>query len=132
MSTLPDRVSCGECGQLFAAVILDEGGRRVPCPCCQSTKVVIDVSIIERVTFREKLGMKIKKHGVKKPVFESVSGDDFHRNTQRWSTLSRTIDRQNNLYWEKIVDLETGETIHYCSEPLSKHVGRGSAKLKVR
>ena len=132
MSTLPDRVSCGECGQPFAAIILGEGGRRVPCPNCQSTKVVFDVSIIDGVSVKEKLGMKLKKPGIKKPVFESVSGDDFHRNTQRWSTLSRTIDRQNDLYTEKIVDSETGQIIRYCSEPLSKHVGHGNAKLKAK
>jgi hypothetical protein len=132
LSAFPDRVSCGECGQLFTGVILDEEGRRAPCPNCRSTKLVIDASIIEKVRLGVKLGIKLKKYGIKKPVFESISGDDFHRNSQRWSTLSRTIDRQNDLYLEKIVDSETGEIIHYCSEPLSKHFGHGSAKLKVR
>jgi len=40
----------------------------------------------------------------------------------------RVIDRDNDVYKEKVVDPKTGETIHHCEEKLSEHYGHGSDK----
>jgi hypothetical protein len=40
------------------------------------------------------------------------------------------IDRDNDRYFERVTDYETGEVIHMNEEPLSKHVLRGTAKPK--
>ncbi|QIB67806.1 hypothetical protein Ami103574_00055 [Aminipila butyrica] len=42
----------------------------------------------------------------------------------------RLVDRRNDKYYEKIIDLETNEVTHFCEEPLSEHYGHGSAKVK--
>ena len=40
----------------------------------------------------------------------------------------RTIDRDNDLYEEKVTELETDEIIHHCKEPLSTHKNHGTVK----
>jgi len=84
----------------------------------------------EKLTIREKIGMKHKRPGHKKPIYESVSGDDLHRATGQWNKLTREIDRENNRYKEVIINPESGEVIRHCEEPLTKHFDRGSAKPK--
>lgn len=44
--------------------------------------------------------------------------------------VHRTIDRDNDWYSEKVVDIQTEEVFHECEEPLSEHFGHGTAKLK--
>jgi hypothetical protein len=39
-----------------------------------------------------------------------------------------SIDRRDHQYVERVFDLETGEELHFASEPLRDHVGHGSAK----
>lgn len=82
------------------------------------------------MTLRERIGLKHKRPGHKKPIYESVSGDDLHRATGQWNHLTREIDRENDRYKERIVDSQTGEIIRQVEEPLTKHVGRGYAKKK--
>ncbi|HEX5132088.1 MAG TPA: hypothetical protein VFX92_06340 [Candidatus Krumholzibacteria bacterium] len=48
------------------------------------------------------------------------------RGTRVWREWS--ADRDRNLYKEKVTDLETGEIIHECDEPLSEHRGHGRDK----
>jgi len=43
---------------------------------------------------------------------------------------ARVIDRDNDSYFEKITDYETGEIIHHCEELLSQHQNHGSAKKR--
>ena len=38
------------------------------------------------------------------------------------------IDRRQDLYHERVVDIATGQTIHEVTEPLSEHRGHGTAK----
>lgn len=82
----------------------------------------------ESVTLRWKYGLKQKRPGNKKPIYESVSGDDLHRATGQWNKLIREIDRENDHYRERIVNPQTGEVILDCDEPLTAHTGHGSAK----
>ena len=42
------------------------------------------------------------------------------------------IDRENDLYKEVVTDPDTGKIIHQCEEPLSEHVGHGSAKHRPK
>jgi hypothetical protein len=130
MSVLRDRIMCGSCSCLLQEEFGIRPEERTPCSTCNSLKRIFCLSVFESVKVGTKLGMKHKMLGYKKPIFESIFGDDLHRNSQRWSLLSRIIDRKNDLYHEKIVDRETGEIIHECLEPLSRHVAHGSAKPK--
>lgn len=79
---------------------------------------------------KEQIGMKQKERGNKKPVLETLSGDDPIRTTGEWAKKERVIDRKNDKYFEHVEHAETGEVIHRCEEPLSKHFGHGSAKTK--
>lgn len=101
---------------------------RKSCSSCGSTARNFDTHIHESITAREKIGMKQRRLGHKKPIFESVSGDDLHRASGQWNKLTREIDRENNRYKEIIVNPESGKTIRHCDEPLTDHINRGSAK----
>ena len=110
---------CGSCG---------ESVEETPCPHCGSSLRAIHVSVQETIGIREKLGIKGREDGKKRPVLEQVHGDDLHRKTGMWKKLSRIIDRKNDLYHETVTNPETGKIEHECKEPLSKHRGHGAAK----
>lgn len=125
------KVKCGCCGMMLdelSDIAIEE---RKPCPNCGSLSRFFNVEISEHMTIREKIGMKLKSPGDRKPKFESVSGEDLHQKTGKWNKIERRIDRDNNKYMEKIVDPTTGEIIHLCDEPLTEHQNRGSAKNKT-
>jgi hypothetical protein len=130
MSTNSDTVKCGKCGQELSEPTIVSLENRVPCPYCGSLSRAYFASVHETMTAREKIGMKGKRGGKGKPFIETTSGDDLHKTTGKWNRLERVIDRENNLYSEKIIDPETGRIIHQCEEPLSEHKGHGSAKKK--
>ena len=102
----------------------------MPCPHCGSRRRIIGAEVTESLTVREKWGMKHKRPGHKKPISESVTGDDLHRQSGQWNKLDRTIDRLNDRYTELITDPVTGTVIRSCDEPLSDHQGHGTAKRK--
>ncbi len=89
-----------------------------------------EVEIAETVTFRDALGMKARHGTGGRPFYETKSGADFHRATGQWMQRDLVVDRENDRYVERVVDPETGEIIHVCEEPLSKHRGHGTAKTK--
>jgi len=74
--------------------------------------------------------MKGKHGGKGKPFFDQRNGASFYYKTKEWYHLERLIDRDNDLYIEKITNMETGDVIREVTEPLSEHVGHGSAKSK--
>ena len=61
---------------------------------------------------------------------EFFVGDDLRKSDRTWMHKSRTIDKDKDQYSEIVTEPETGEVIHRCEEPLSKHRGHGSAKTK--
>jgi hypothetical protein len=87
-----------------------------------------NVEVQEKCTLREKLGLKHRRPGFNKPIYEEVGGDDMHRKTGLWSHLVRVIDRVNNRYKEEIRNAETEEVLRSVDEPLSDHKNRGSAR----
>jgi hypothetical protein len=130
MTTDEDFVSCSQCGTRIDEPHNTPPDQRLPCPSCGSKARTFNVHLSETVTLREKLGVKQKRPGFKKPIYESVGGDDLHRNTGEWSHLSREIDRLNDRYREKIVSSKTGAVLREVDEPLSQHVNRGSARRR--
>ncbi len=124
-------VQCIQCG-----LVLDESGNealeeRKPCPQCGSLGRHFGILVTDSVTIREDIALKSKREGDKKPYLESKSGDSFSVKHNKWYKRVRSIDRDNDHYEEQIVDPDTGMIIHGQSEPLSMHVGHGSAKFKV-
>jgi len=122
-------VQCGNCESP-----LDEDRNephRQPCPGCGSTRRIFNLAVAETIHFRQMLGMKISN-----PSFagkghiraEQLAGDELHRKTRKWFKKERVIDRENDRYFEKITDPETGQVIHHCDEPLTQHSGHGTAR----
>lgn len=121
-------VRCGGCG--IAVQDEDEDpGNRLPCHACESISRQFDMSVCEGVVARDGLGVKAKHAGAK-PYFESKSVPDHSRRLDKLVHREMIIDRENNRYFERVTDYESGEVIHECDEPLSDHFGHGSAKPK--
>ena len=69
------------------------------------------------------------KRGRGKYEYEILKGDEFN-SEGRIMQKERIVDHQNDRYMETVIDAETGEIVRKIDEPLSKHVGRGSARSK--
>ncbi len=104
--------------------------QRLPCPKCSSISRAFEVSMHAHISIKTKAGIKGKHAGQKEPFIIEVTGDDLYRKLGKWMELSRIIDKDNDSYIEVITDPDTGQIIHQCIEPLSKHTGHGSAKHK--
>ena len=125
-------VLCGKCKSPLEEDPHIPPDQRIPCPSCGSTARIFQVSIHDSIVMKSKLGMKAKHPAGGKPFIEQVTGDDLHRKTNKWMNLSRVYDREKDLYKEIITDPITGEVVHECIEPLSKHTGHGDAKYKKK
>jgi len=64
----------------------------------------------------------------KKLRFDTYSGVEHSHKYGKLVRVHRTIDKDKDWYSEQVVDLQTGEILHECNEPLSQHVGHGTAK----
>ena len=100
------------------------------CPRCGSTNIHLEIMLSAKVRVHERLVVKARHSGQKKPFKEVVSGADLDRKSGKWMEKRRVIDRDNDSYEETVVNPVTGKTIHKCRENLSKHRGHGSAKKK--
>jgi hypothetical protein len=90
------------------------------------------VSITENLSFHESIAHTATHAGEQKPYSEGISGDDLHRKSGKWMKKERLIDREKDHYKEVVTDPQTGQVIHHCDEPLSKHTGHGSAKKRLK
>lgn len=54
--------------------------------------------------------MRLKKrHGPgRQPNSETLEGDDFHENTQSWNWRFQSINRSGNMYFEIVIDPDSG------------------------
>lgn len=125
-------IRCAKC-----KLVLDEDpsvqpDKRTPCPSCGSTSRSFEVTATAGIGLSASLGMNAKHAGEKKPFIEQISGKYLHRKTNKNVDKTRVIDRENDRYLETITDPQTGVIIHHCDEPLSKHIGHGSAKNKEK
>jgi hypothetical protein len=126
-------VTCAVCSSPLKEKLGLRIKQRHPCPTCGSKKRNISIEMQDSITLRETLYPKGRHSGKKKPFFESISGDDFHRKTGEWMKKLRVIDRDKNEYKEIVTDPKTNSIVHKCEEPLSKHTGHGSEqKLKKK
>jgi len=120
-------IVCSECGYEFNHESFGEVSTNPDCPSCGSTKYTIRVTIADPVSLFETIKLKVRIPG-RKPHYESVKGDNLHRDSGIWMKLTRVIDRAKNWYEETVINPDTGEVMHQTSEPLSQHKGHGSDK----
>jgi hypothetical protein len=127
------KITCTDCGATINEAA-NLPGRKQPCPQCGSTSRLFAIEAHDTVALNAHMQgrSKHRQPGRKKLTREERFGHDFFRKNQRWSILRRTVDYENDWYFEMIRDLETGALIRFCSEPLSQHRGHGSAKRRNR
>ncbi len=101
-----------------------------PCPDCGSQARVYALTVVDYINFHDKVRLRAKEEGAKKPHLEVTKGDSFHCETQKWNQMERVIDWLHDRYFERFTDPETGTVLHLCDEPLSEHWGHGSAKMR--
>ncbi|GJG89859.1 hypothetical protein tb265_50400 [Gemmatimonadetes bacterium T265] len=126
-------VSCACCRTQIAARTgpIDDYGS--PCSVCGSADRVVQITCEEVLTLRvrESVRTTLKEHGVRRPVLDEKSGDDWSHSRVKWVQLERRIDRANDRYIERVTDPDTGEVIHSRDEPLSLHLGHGDARRRT-
>lgn len=122
------QVSCGKCGTTIDEPSFLQPDERPPCPSCGEKSRTFHVKIEENIRPYGRLGVKARHGPAGRPFYEAVSGHDRHRRSGRMMKLERIIDREKDQYKEVVIDPETGQIIHQCEEPLSKHRGHGTAK----
>jgi hypothetical protein len=61
--------------------------------------------------------------------YERRLREDYDRTGRRVS-YDRVIDKDGDLYHERVVDAHTGEVLRDVTESLSEHRGRGSARSR--
>ena len=127
-------VTCGKCG---ATIDEDSGIRpeeRVPCPNCDS--VDRKYLLHAEVKLESKATAKMKGYrgdASKRNWFvQIIEGVSLYLKTGKWNIFKRTMDREKDLYDEEFTDPDTGEVIHKCTEPLSKHTGHGDARKQKK
>lgn len=115
--------ACADCGQQLN---LSNGAA---CAVCGSFRRRYTIEFFAtKMPFAASLGGKGRSPGAKKAFIEFFTGSDWWKAAKKWATKSRTIDRRNDKYYEEVIDPDSGQVIHKCEEPLSKHVFHGSAK----
>jgi hypothetical protein len=124
-----DTIKCSDCGAKVDGRG-DTAEHRISCEKCGSTKRAYHVSISETMIARDGIGMKAKRAGEKKPYIEELAVPDYSRSLAKVVHRERVIDRDNDRYFEKVTDYESGDVIHHCEEPLSQHRGYGNARSK--
>lgn len=101
------------------------------CPKCGSDKLTRMLILCDKIEIHENVkGKSNKMPGKKKPYSEMQAGEEWSASRQKFVDKTRQIDRENNHYYEKVTDRQTGEVLHECSEPLDQHFGHGSDKKK--
>ena len=114
--------NCKKCGMTF------EGNTS----CHNSGSTEVNYNVVAKDHYEVHDGVKIKnnkKVGKRnRPALEEYCGDEQMRSTGEWVHKERKIDRENDLYHEKVVDPQTGNVMHECKEKLSEHLGHGSDK----
>ena len=70
--------------------------------------------------------------GKAKVQLDRIIGEELNRGSGKWVHKEWWIDRAQSppWYYEKITDIDSEEVLRFCSEPLSEHLQRGSAKRK--
>jgi len=104
------------------------------CPQCkdENAEKCVLIGFEDEIKVAENIRGKVREPGDSRrhPSKEMFYGDDYSHEDHKFIHKERIIDRKNNEYVEKIEDKQSGNIIRNCHEPLSEHLGHGSAKNK--
>lgn len=123
---------CKGCGiQLDAAHVASTA--RLPCPACGDSRQTHDFRLqVAGQGAQVGMSFKARHPGSKKPHGELRFGPDPSVRLGVDVQKFRLIDREGDRYIEHVEEYGTGKVLHHDSEPLSEHVGHGSAKPRGR
>ena len=102
------------------------------CPKCNKSGFIHSVSCLDGINLSDeitKVAIKGPKIGRRRAHEYVTKVEDSHKHNCR-VIVNREINRVEDTYLEEVKKKDTGEIVHRCEEPLSKHQGRGSAKKK--
>src|SRR3954447_26432427 len=127
-------VECGDCGEPLDAGNLTPGTTPTPCPKCRSMKQKVKLSFSDEITAKARDSLKGKVKDSSFPSKKKVRREFFYGSDERKSKgdyiyKEREIDKDANRYRELIRE-ESGEVIRDIEQPLTDHIGHGSAKFK--
>lgn len=115
----------------------DEERQRIqPCPNCGQIGLHVEAMVSETgIKLYDSVGIKAKRPGLKKPLYEAKLGASQSTATGEWNQVTQIVDRTNTTHdvpwYTKRVETKDGEVLRDVSHPLSEHTGRGSAKKKA-
>lgn len=102
-----------------------------PCTECGSRRRLVRLTHAEEMQVRECTEIRVKdsRYSSKKnPRVMLKQGASYWRDERKWMHREMHVDRALGRYREVVSDPETGEIVHECEEPLSKHRGHGDDK----
>ena len=103
------------------------------CPVCQKPVFRIrEITVSDLSVGGEFIDLKCKndKYPSRKKLRRHIKTGIRRGADNRLVDLRQIIDFNSGQYEKKVVDLESGEIIRDCKEPLAVHRGRGSAKKR--
>lgn len=121
---------CQKCGAILDG---SEGPDKKACPQCGYLHDILNAEVIDKLRIYESLSYRRKdpgRTGRAKTMSEGITGHEYSYSHGKIISKQRLIDREADKYVETVTDIETGEIIHKCDEPLSEHRGHGTAKKK--
>ena len=90
-------------------------------------------TVTDRLIAHDGHRAKVKRPSLpsaKKLRFDTYSGVEHSHKYGKLVRVHRTIDKDNDRYMEKVIDMQTGAILHECDEPLSQHINHGTAKQR--
>lgn len=127
-------IKCEGCGERLPQEFVPVKEKE-DCPNCGSRSRIIELVLIDTFNVNDSVKGKKKNpnfNSKRNPRYKFFEGDDFSHSNQKWMKKTRVIDKDNNKYFEVVIDPDTNEQAHFCEQPLSKHVGHGSAKFNKK
>lgn len=124
------RFFCFACRLLRAEI--GEPHPKDPCPKCGNDVLVGYRPGEEFNVTAGGLGLVSKPPEGGRWVAKSESKHSYFTKTNSNHFIHRVIDRVQDRYEERIVDVETGQVVRVVDEPLTHHKGRGSAQKKSK
>ena len=122
-------VSCEDCGADLPSELAGSEDRH--CTKCGSSRLVVHLTFAEEVQVRDRLRGRVKDpayNSKKNPRVRFEVGASYSHKAKKWMHRERLMDRVHDRYREVVSDPDTGQVVHRCEEPLSKHRGHGDDK----
>jgi hypothetical protein len=121
------KVYCKSCAYLVCEISNADEDKAKECPKCGSLRRFHLTWNPPQLTGLKSLSWQGSKSNY---GHKGIVGPSYSKSLNRYVFRAVSIEKSIDRYSEIIVDPETGQVLHHCDEPLSKHQGHGSAKKR--